>query len=218
VSPLKPRLAPPHAAIRCGSQGGFTLLELLVVLLVVGLLLAGLSQALRAGLFAWDSQGRRPTADLDSVERLLRRMIAEADPGASATMVTFRGEPHRVSFVTRLPQAFAAALPAAAAPTADAEVALGLDAQQRLVLRWLPKPNANRLGPQPAPDEAVLAEGVTGLDLAYARPAEQGGSWQSDWTTPSLPALVRVRLVFRRGDVRRWPDIVEATRRARPQG
>ena len=50
---------------------GFTLLEMLAVLAVLGLLLAGLSQGIRFGLRAWDMQARevagqatwrRPTA------------------------------------------------------------------------------------------------------------------------------------------------------------
>jgi len=208
--------ASPTASRNCHGQAGFTLLELLVALVVVGLLLAGLGQALHGGLLAWTAQGRRTAADLDSMERLLRRMIAEADPGNSATDIAFHGEPHRLSFLTRLPHAFST-LPPGEAPNADAEVTVGIDAQQRLVLRWLPTPNAKRIGPPPVAGETVLAEGVTGLDLAYARTAEQGGLWQATWATPLLPTLVRIRLVFRHGDARRWPDIVEATRRTRPQ-
>ena len=54
---------------------GFTLLELLVVVAVLGLLIIGLMQGMRAGLTLWDAQSRRTgeTAELDAAARVLRR-------------------------------------------------------------------------------------------------------------------------------------------------
>ena len=56
-------------------QTGFTLLELLVVVAVLGLLIIGLTQGVRAGLTLWDAQSRRTgeTAELDAAARVLRR-------------------------------------------------------------------------------------------------------------------------------------------------
>ena len=46
---------------RCslGQQSGFTLLELLVALVVLGFLMVGLTQGVRTGLAMWGAQTRR---------------------------------------------------------------------------------------------------------------------------------------------------------------
>ena len=56
----------------CGRQSGFTLLEMLVVLVVLGFLMVGLTQGVRAGLTMWGAQTRRvgETADLDAGARV----------------------------------------------------------------------------------------------------------------------------------------------------
>ena len=61
----------------CGRQSGFTLLEMLVVLVVLGFLMVGLTQGVRAGLTMWGAQTRRvgETADLDAGARVLRRLL-----------------------------------------------------------------------------------------------------------------------------------------------
>ena len=76
------------------QQAGFTLLELLVVVVVLGLLIVGLSQGVRAGLALWNAQSRRTdeTSELDAAARVLRSLLsgitasptAGFNPGAPA--------------------------------------------------------------------------------------------------------------------------------------
>ena len=63
---------------------GFTLLEILVVLAVLGILFAGLAQGGRFVSLAWDRHVRliEQNADLDTVDRLLRSIIERAKPGS----------------------------------------------------------------------------------------------------------------------------------------
>jgi len=191
---------------RATNSAGFTLLEILVALVVLGFLLAGLSQGVRFGLRAWDSESRlvdRRT-DMDAMERVLRGVIAEADPGDVNEPAPFRGETGRLDLVTRLPGG------AAGLPTGDAEVGLGVDAQHRFVLRWRASPHAERLGPPPPLQQSVLLEGVDGVAFAYLRRPEQGGGWSETWHDLSLPALVRITVDFPKDDRRHWPAIVAA--------
>ena len=66
------------------------------------------------------------------------------------------------------------------------------------------------------PQENELLQGVDHLDLSYLRPASSGGGWLDKWTGPTLPELVRIHIVFRKGDRRHWPDIVAAPMREQP--
>src|SRR5918997_799427 len=63
-------------------QAGFTLLEVLVALAVLGFLTLGLAGGVRFGLGAWDSQARLidRTGDLDVADRALRRIVAQLVP------------------------------------------------------------------------------------------------------------------------------------------
>ena len=60
-----------------GRQSGFTLLEMLVVVIVLGLLMVGLTQGVRAGMALWGAQQRRvgETAELDASARVLRILL-----------------------------------------------------------------------------------------------------------------------------------------------
>lgn len=73
-------------------RNGFTLLEVLVALVVLGFLLAGLSQGVRFGIQAWGMQTRRVAqqADMDLALRTLQRLIEEADPGDGNETATSR--------------------------------------------------------------------------------------------------------------------------------
>ena len=188
-------------------EAGFTLLELLVALAVLGLLVTGLAEGVRFGAVAWRVAARDvPAAGFEPADRALRRLIEQAEPRGGPR--GFAGFAHRLAFLTRLPGALATD------GIAEAEVALGVDVRHRLVLRWTPAPHAVPLAAAPPMREDVLAADVAGLDLAYARPPAAGGGWVASWSGAAPPALVRLAIRFRPGDARRWPEIVAIPRRA----
>lgn len=198
---------------RPGGDLGFTLLEILVALVVLGFLMAGLAQGTRFGLRAWGAQSRLidARAELDAVDRTLRRLVEGMDPGGPNQAPLIEGGRATLAFTSELPAA-------AAAVTRRADVALLVDAGGRLVLRWTPRLNAVRFGPPPPLQEVELLRGVARLELAYwPKPTREApaASWREGWAEPALPELVRIRLVFPPGDGRRWPDIVAAPMRER---
>jgi general secretion pathway protein J len=201
----------PRTPRRTGrnAEAGFTLLELLVALSVLGFLVLGLAQGVRFGLTAWDAQARLAGAhaDLDVVDRALRRMVAQIVPTDEADVPAIRGTADGFECVTELPAA-------ATLPSRRVVAALGVDRSRRLVLRWVPHLHARRLGPPPAPQETELLRGVERLDLAYWSAAD-GGVWLPVWNRTEAPDLVRIRFVFPRGDRRHWPDIIAAPMRER---
>jgi general secretion pathway protein J len=198
------RPAPP-------SLAGFTLIEVLVALAVLGFLMLGLSQGLRFGLAAWDSQARLlgRGADLDIADRTLRRIVTQLVPTDDPQNPGLRGTAQGFEAITEMPVT-------AALPTRQASVTLGVDRTGRLVLRWTPYLHARRLGPPPPAEESELLRNLARIELGYWSSAA-GGGWLSTWARMELPDLVRIRLVFTPGDPRRWPDIVAAPMRERAE-
>jgi general secretion pathway protein J len=193
-----------------GAQG-FSLLEVLVALVVLGLLIGTLTQGVRFGVGAIAAQARivGVRGDEDAVERALRRMVEHMDPGTFSTPPQMAGTASRLEFVTDLPLA-ASLLADPPAPRVDA--ALEVDGRHRLVLRWRPHVGGQRLAPAPPVAEEMLLSGVDRVTFGYL--SEQG--WQDAWHGTELPLLVRVHVGFPKGDRRSWPDLVAAPRRQRP--
>lgn len=191
------------------KAAGFTLLEMLVALTVLGFILVGLAQGMHFGLMAWSTETRLSAgnADLETVDTMLRRVVEGAAPGGDLDPAPFAGSSDRLGCITALPNA------AGPLPDRQMQAVLMVDAQHRLVLRWRPYVNATPLRPPPAPTETELLNNVARLRIAYWRP---GGGWLDAWRASDLPTLVRMHVEFVSGDPRHWPDIVAATRLDRP--
>ena len=193
-------------ALRAGpgaaATAGFTLLELLVALVVLGFILAGLAGGTRFGLRAAKSQARLSAGrgELDAVDRTLRTIVTEADPTAR-----LQGTAGTMALVSGLPEG-------AGLGGGTADIGFGLDGSHRFVLRWTPHPPGSAARPAPSPQQVVLLEGISGVRCSYWSTSGAAG-WTDAWDQPTLPALVRLRIVFPTGDPRHWPDIVAAPMR-----
>ncbi len=199
------------------AERGFSLLEVLVALVVLGLLIGTLTQGVRFGVGAVAAQARivGVRGDEDAVERALRRLVEHMDPGTFTTPPEMTGAASRLEMVTELPLA-AALLPGqdpAAGPVLRVDAALEADARHRLVLRWRPHVGGQRLSPAPPASEEVLLSGIDGLGFGFLS-ARQG--WQAAWRGTELPLLVRIHVGFPKGDCRSWPDLIAAPQRQRP--
>ncbi|HEY2226284.1 MAG TPA: prepilin-type N-terminal cleavage/methylation domain-containing protein [Xanthobacteraceae bacterium] len=188
---------------------GFTLLEVLVALTVLGFVFAGLAQGVQFGLLAGATEARLTGGndDFDVVDNALRHLVEAAYPGDDGEPAPFAAAGDRLDWVTSLPDAVGATA------GRHMQATLLVDAGHRLVLRWRPFARARSLRAPPAPIETELLRGVARMELAFWRP---GGGWVSAWRARDLPTLVRVRLQFPRGDARQWPAIVAAPRLDRP--
>lgn len=200
-----------------GRSSGFTLLETLVALTVLGFLLIGLNQGVRTGLGVWHAQARQigTVAEPTSTARILRTLLAgvpiapvASAAGGSATAIGFNGAADRLTFVGELPNGFGLAR--------RANITLALKGE-RLVLSWTQRRHEPPDTPQPSSD-AELLRGVADLRFAYfgvIMPGEPIG-WVSQWDGPTLPELIRVELSFVQGDTRHWPDLIVAPQLALP--
>ena len=171
----------------------------MVVLAVLGLLSVLLAQAMQFGLRTVQAQvaGREPGGSLEPVDRALRDVFAQADPGIYPEPATLRGTAHAVSLTTVLPLR-------GSGPPQPATVTLAVE-KGLLLLRWAPHRHARLPAPPPGRTE-ILLDQVQGIDLAYWR----GADWLPSWTGEKLPALVRLYIRFEPHSGRHWPPIIVA--------
>jgi general secretion pathway protein J len=205
-----PRLA-AEPAVRATIRGrpvGFTLLEMLVVVAVLGLLMVGLTEGSRVGVALWGAQQRRvgETAELDAGARILRLLLSAVPSpspvagGVAVAQNAFNGEADRLSFVGDLPTGLGT--------TQRADITIALR-HGDLVLSWTPHRHEISFVPAPAPIDTDLISGVAELAIDYwgAAPGETA-VWRSRWSGAVPPELVRIRLSFGKSDRRRWPDLI----------
>ena len=183
------------------AQSGFTLIELLVSLTLLGLLLVLLSGGLRFGSRAWERSTMTADAGetVRSVQSLLRSEIERACPrrvpAAQPTqlpLVLFSGSSDGLRFLGPAP------------------VALGGRSCAGLGLQTKPDGALRRLVLRVGDADTDVLRGVRGIEIAYL-PLD--GGWQSSWRgRTQMPALVRLRVNFPRGDGRVWPELFIAPR------
>ena len=177
------------------NQRGFTLLELVIALAIVGALLAVAFGGLRVALAAWRQGEDRAEAHqhVRAVALSLARALGGAYPyhgsrtDAPESVLLFSGEEHRIQFVTQAAP-FSFAIPIAFTAVV---IELGEGDQAGLVVKQRALPNFN-----PFSDAAIVLHDptVTSVDLAYL---DQGGTWQERWESGGdrlMPGAVRLTL------------------------
>jgi general secretion pathway protein J len=187
-------------------RAGFTLLELVVAIALMGLVLVVLYSGLRLGLNGSDSGEQRAEATnrLRLVQEFLRRQLAQSMTvyridDKQEKVVVFAGQPNGIEFVApMLTQLGQGGL---------YRVRMGVG-DGRLWMRWrLYQPDDPAAGEE---RETVLLEGVSAAEWAYFGPERDSDQepprWRSDWSsTERRPLLVRLNLT-QQGEP--WPDLV----------
>lgn len=197
---------------RTARDYGFTLIEMLVSLAILGMMATMLLGGLQTvGRFA-----NRTVAQIDAddtvvaAQRLLRDRIEQLrptiNPNSAVAIVDANGDEGNFNFI--------APPLARAEPDSLWRYRIVVTAAGDLLLL-----TANSLDDRynfTAPDDAgwqplTLLNNVRTVRINYfgERLAGFGSSWQVNWIQrPQPPALVRIRVSFRDGDRRRWPDLV----------
>jgi general secretion pathway protein J len=211
---LSPSLSPTFdASLR--RDAGFTLVELLVAITLLGFIAVLIFGALRFGTRAWERSEAVivQVDDIGVTQALLRRLVGEAYPmfipDPARPRVDFAGAGDRLSLLAPLPDALESGGMARFTLFARERAGRG-----ELDLAWQPE-LAREGDASGQPRQEPLVTGIARLEIAYfgsERPSE-AASWHDRWSDQmALPALVRIRVEFPREDGRVWPELVVAPR------
>jgi general secretion pathway protein J len=193
------------------ASAGFTLLELLIAITLLGLLVAALFGGLRLGARAWERSEERldESARMQVVQNFLRERLMQAYPltaedPSGRLRLAFEGTGDALRLVTVMPAYLGIGF---------AELMLAVDDRsgiRDLVVQW----RRFELPPEPEDEEPqvkVLLEDIEGLEIAYYGALARGEPvlWHEQWLeVMALPQLVRLRVVFPEDDRRYWPDLI----------
>ncbi len=191
-----------NARLRPASDAGFTLMELLVVVALLGLMAMVLAPSLRAALEAWpraaatNAEGEK----LDSVRLHLTGLLSQSRPFLAETTgqdaVRFDGAPDQVSFLAPLAQRFG--------PADIVKFILRIDDGRTLRLAWAldrdSAPQSAFFGAATWQATEMLA-GLTEASFQYFGCDQHGGrpKWWDRWTGRStLPTLIRFQFSWKK--------------------
>lgn len=199
------------------AQRGFTLLELLIALTLLGLILVLLFGGLRLSVRSWDSVQKQVDTlnSVRSVEGFLRRELERVYPyrwkAGPTPGFAFVGERHKLSFVAPLPSRIGA----------GGLYAIAMELEQtssgrRLTWKHLPVDAQMRDFSTVAPVKEMQLVGaelnsVDDIWLSYfGRETEAAAPrWMDRWESAvTMPMLIRIQVRFADGS--EWPDFMVA--------
>jgi prepilin-type N-terminal cleavage/methylation domain-containing protein len=182
------------------GEAGFTLVEVLVTLVLVGLLVSMISGALgQLAKLSSISKRNDASVELSTLSSYLVRSISNAQTlplmaGSASRRILLAGTNNSVRFVAL------AKLGVRHQGIRDVSIFVERDGEQkRLVQMTMPRRFENELGAQ---ERTVLAENIEAVTFEYlsrARTDQRSVSWGDEWNVSGeLPAAIRIKIVATR--------------------
>jgi general secretion pathway protein J len=186
-------------------EGGYTLIEMLASLIIVGLAAAMMVSGIVTGRRVWEHADAATTLGetVSGTQMLLREEIERAYPATRYDKIPTYAD----FYVAENTVTFLAPPRALHAPQALMRYTLALAANGDLVLADASDVAAN---PQ-ALEPLVLLHNVQQLDIGYygVVPPDKAPAWHDTWQgRAALPLLMRIHVQFPPDDPRGWPDLL----------
>lgn len=194
------------------SRNGFTLIEVLIAMTLLGVMVVLLFSSLRIAAQSWNA-GENKMAAVNQkavVYQFFKRHITairplpmlNIDPAYSLEAVqAFQGFPQSLRFV--------AGLPASSARKGLQIFSIALDPENSSILLVTLTPYRLTEADQEPVKPEVLLENIAGLKFAYFGRIEEFAEphWQEEWVVAErLPSLIKVSIALKDGGY--WPDMV----------
>ncbi|MGI9436170.1 MAG: prepilin-type N-terminal cleavage/methylation domain-containing protein [Geminicoccaceae bacterium] len=202
------------AARAIDRQGGFTLMELLVAMTLLGILMAAMFGGLRLGARVWEAsdQGLDDRARNEVVRGFLRRRLEEVLPIEAAlsddrTETLFRGERTALRIASTMPISLGSApylIEFRLRPSANR------DGINDLVVAWQAL-DPEQVADDHTPNERILIDDVADMAIGYfgQKQNQPTSRWFSVWQDQdALPDLIKIEIGFPATDGRRWQTLV----------
>ncbi len=200
------------------GQAGFTLLELLVALTLLGLVFAVLFGELRFATRAWDATDAKldRNGELLSVHSFLRQRFQQVhvtqptrDQDDADNTIAFEGNSRSMVFL--------GTMPANISDGGFYEISLSSQSGEGgndLFVSWRPFDADGMASVADGPNNSrVLLRGLREVRFSYfGRTGEDlAAQWWDIWPSrDAAPSLIRMRVSFADGDPRSWPELVVA--------
>jgi general secretion pathway protein J len=187
--------------VNAARQSGFTLIELVVAMVLLGIMMALLYSGLTFGLRAWDAgeANGRNTVDRRIGENFLRRELTELFPMRWKDPMTlkfaFEGEAQRMKFVSSRPAG--AALGGLSLVGLAVEPGSTRNSRHLTMRRAMPDDEAKDFGPLDSAERTILIADVESVAFAYFGSENDftDPKWSDAWTyVGRMPQMVRLRV------------------------
>jgi general secretion pathway protein J len=196
------------------AEAGFTLVELLVAMALVGLLSVLIFSGMRFGARSWDKSNAHlgGADDVRIAQELLGRTVGEAYPmfltaNPTDPHVEFDGANNQMDFLAPPPAAFAMG---GLARFRFSAVRKGKTVQLVVAIET----ELARGGSPSAVDREVVLTGMKALSFSYFGATHRGGAetWHDRWADAKLlPKLIKISGGFFDNDSRIWPEMFVPT-------
>ena len=194
-------------------HAGFTLIELVIALALLGAMVLFMYSGLAFGLRGWDAadvNGRR-TADRRIAENFLRREVSELFPmrwkDPMTLRLAFEGKPDLLQFVSVRPAGISVTGLSLVSVSAEQDT---VKRTRNLVMRRAsPGDEQKDFGPVAAGEATTLFENIDGVAFEYYGSENDftDPKWVDTWQWPGrIPQLIRIRV--RNADGSYLPEMI----------